>query len=72
MYIKKIKNNLTNDSWMVIFDALHWLQDSCMHKAQIEAGATLEEHEPLLPTDPPTLPPASSILPPATLTPAPA
>ena len=57
---------------MVIFDALHQLQDSHIHEAQIEAGATLEEHEPLLPADPPTPPPASLTPPPATLTPAPA
>ena len=72
MYIKKIENDLTDDNWMAIFDALHRLQDSHTHEAQIEAGATSEEHEPLLPTDPPTPPPASLTLPPAALTPAPA
>ena len=72
MYIKKIKNDLIDDNWTAIFDALHQLQDSCMHEAQIEAGATSEKHEPLLPTDPPTPPPALLTPPPATLTPAPA
>jgi len=58
MYVDKIKNDLTDDNWRAIFDALHRLQESRAHEAQVEAGAVLEEHEPLLPADPPTPPPA--------------
>ena len=58
MYIDKIKNDLTDDNWMAIFDTLHRLQESRAHEAQVEAGMVLEEREPLLPADPPTPPPA--------------
>ena len=63
MYIDKIKNNLTDDNWKAIFDALHWLQESHTHEAQIEAGVAPEEHELLLPADPPTPPLTSLTLP---------
>ena len=29
MYIDKIKNDLTNNNWKVIFDVLYQLQESC-------------------------------------------
>ena len=58
MYIDKIKNDLTNNNWKAIFNVLYQLQESHAHKAQVEAGIVLEEHEPLLPADPPTPPPA--------------
>ena len=63
MYIDKIKNDLTDDNWKAIFDALHRLQESRTHEAQIEAGVTPEEREPLLPADPPTPPLTSLTLP---------
>ncbi|KAF9644188.1 hypothetical protein BDM02DRAFT_3122280 [Thelephora ganbajun] len=58
MYLNKIRNNLTDNSWRAIFDVLYQLQETHAHKAQVEAGMALEEHEPLLPDDPPTPPPA--------------
>ncbi|KAF9645831.1 hypothetical protein BDM02DRAFT_395302 [Thelephora ganbajun] len=58
VYIDKIKNNLTDDNWRAIFDALHRLQETRAYEAQVEAGMALEECEPLLPADPPTPPPA--------------
>lgn len=57
MYVDKIKNDLTNDNWAAIFDALHQLQETRVHEAQVEAGVVVEEREPLLPADPPTPPP---------------
>jgi len=57
MYTKQIQNDLTNDNWRAIFDALHQLQESHAHKAQVEAGVVPEDREPLLPADPPTPPP---------------
>ena len=63
MYVDKIKNNLTDENWRAIFDALHRLQESGAYEAQIEAGVTPEEREPLLPADPPTPPPTSLTLP---------
>jgi len=62
MYADKIKNDLTNDNWKAIFNALHWLQESHTYEAQVEAGMVFEEREPLLPADPPTPPPMSSTL----------
>ena len=56
-FLDKIQKDLTDDNWAAIFKALHWLQDSREHAAQVEAGAEPEEHELLLPTDPPTPPP---------------
>ena len=58
MYINQIKNDLTDDNWRAIFDALHRLQESRAHEVQVEAGVVLEDREPLLPADPPTPPPA--------------
>jgi len=58
MYIDKITNDLTDDNWKAIFNALHWLQESRAHETKVEAGIVLEEREPLLPADPPTPPPA--------------
>ena len=58
MYIDKIKNDLTDDNWKAIFDALYRLQESRAHEALVEAGIVPEEREPLLPADPPTPPPA--------------
>jgi hypothetical protein len=58
MYVDKIKHDLTNDNWKAIFKALHQLQESRAHEAQVEAGVVLEEREPLLPADPPSSPPA--------------
>ena len=55
MYADKIRNDLTNDNWKAIFAVLHQLQETHTHKAQVEAGVVLEEHEPLLPADPPSL-----------------
>ena len=57
MYADKIKNDLTDDNWSTIFNALYWLQESRIQEAQVEAGVVLEEHEPLLPADPLTPPP---------------
>ena len=58
MYIDKIKNDLTDDNWKAIFNALEWLQEIRAHEAQVEAGVVPEEREPLLPADPPTPPSA--------------
>ena len=57
MYIDKINNDLTDDNWKAIFDALDRLQETRAHEARVEAGVVLEEREPLLPADPPTPPP---------------
>ena len=46
MYIDKINNDLTNDNWKAIFDALDRLQETRAHKARVEAGVVLEEREP--------------------------
>ena len=64
MHIDKIKNDLTDDDWRAIFDALHRLQESRTHKAQIDTGVVPGEHE-LLPADPPIPPPMSLTPPPA-------
>jgi hypothetical protein len=56
MYIDKIKHDLDDDNWRAIFDALHELEEARIYEAQLEAGAILEEREPLLPADPPTPP----------------
>lgn len=56
MYVAKIKKDLTDDNWTAIFNALDQLQESLLHDANVEAGARVEEHEPLLPADPPTPP----------------
>ena len=58
MYVNKIKKDLTDDNWRAIFDALDRLHETCAQEAQVEAGVVLEEHEPLLPADPPTPPSA--------------
>ena len=58
MYIDKIKNDLTDDNWKAIFDALYRLQESRAHEALVEVGIVPEEREPLLPADPLTPPPA--------------
>ena len=57
MYADKIKNDLTDDNWSAIFNALYRLQESHIKEAQVKAGVVLEEHEPLLPADPLTPPP---------------
>ena len=57
-YIDKIKNDLNDDNWRAIFDALRRLQESRTHEAQVDAGVVFEEREPLLPADPPTPPSA--------------
>ena len=57
MYINKINNDLTDDNWKAIFNALDRLQETCAHEARVKAGVVLEEREPLLPADPPTPPP---------------
>jgi hypothetical protein len=57
-YIQKINTDLNDDNWKAIFNAVHQLQESRAHEAQVEVGMVLEEHEPLLPADPPTPPPA--------------
>ena len=57
MYIDKINNDLTDDNWKAIFDALDQLQETCAYEARVEVGVVLEECEPLLPADPPTPPP---------------
>ena len=56
MYINKINNDLTDDNWKAIFNALGQLQETHAHEARVEAGVVLEEREPLLPADPPTPP----------------
>jgi hypothetical protein len=57
-YIQKINADLKDDNWKAIFNSLHRLQESHVHEAQVDVGMVLEEHEPLLPADPPTPPPA--------------
>jgi len=57
-YIDKIKNNLNDDNWKAIFNALHRLQESRTYGAEVEAGVVFEEREPLLPANPPTPPSA--------------
>jgi len=57
MYVDKIKNDLTDDNWRAIFNALRQLQESHVREAKVQAGVVLER-EPLLPADPPTSPPA--------------
>jgi hypothetical protein len=56
MYADKIQNDLDDDNWKAIFDALNRLQESCNQEAQVEAGIVLEDREALLPADPPTPP----------------
>jgi hypothetical protein len=56
MYADKIRNDLNDDNWKAIFDALDRLQESRNQEAQVEAGIVLEQREPLLPTDPLTPP----------------
>ena len=57
-FIQKLKL-LSSDDWTGIFAALQRLCDANTHAAKIEVGATEpEEHEPLLPDDPPSPPPA--------------
>ena len=60
LYIDKIQNDLTDDNWTQIFQALHCLQDSCAQANKVQLGAPLvpTQCEALLPADPPT-PPAS-------------
>lgn len=58
MYIEKITQDLTDDNWTAIFNALHQLQESRAREAKVDAGIVLEEREPLLPADPLTPPPA--------------
>ncbi|KAF9781703.1 hypothetical protein BJ322DRAFT_1023073 [Thelephora terrestris] len=53
MYLEKIYG-LTDDNWKGIFDALHRLQETSAHEDKIRAGVVLEQHEPLLPEDPPS------------------
>ena len=57
MYIKKIISP-TDDNWKGIFEALYRLQESRAHDAQVEVGAVAEDHESLLPDDPPSPVPA--------------
>ena len=57
-FVHKIKT-LTSENWTGIFDALHRLRDADTQTARIKVGAVVqEEHEPLLPDDPPSSPPA--------------
>ncbi|KAF9643016.1 hypothetical protein BDM02DRAFT_3192316 [Thelephora ganbajun] len=58
VYVDKIKNDLTDDNWRAIFNALHRLQETHAYEAQVEAGMALGERELLLPADPSTPPPA--------------
>ena len=57
-FLKIIENDLTNDDWAGIFNALHRLSDSRTKATHIKAGAPAEEpeHEALLPVDPPSSP----------------
>ena len=59
IYLNKIKNNLTSDNWMSIFQALHHLEESDARDDRIQIGAPLlpSQHEALLPADPVTPPP---------------
>lgn len=59
LYIDKIQNDLTDDNWTAIFQALHRLQDSRAQADKIQVGAPLvpKQREALLPADPPTPPP---------------
>lgn len=56
MYVQKIKKDLDDDNWAAIFDALAAFKESRSQEANAEAGLTVEEHEPLLPADPPSPP----------------
>ena len=58
LYVNKITKDLKSDNWTAIFQALHRLKDSDMLNEQIQIGAPLipEQHEALLPDDPPTPP----------------
>ena len=58
MYVDKIKNDITEDNWEAIFNALDRLEETCACEAQVNAGVVPEVREPLLPADPPTPPPA--------------
>jgi hypothetical protein len=58
-FLDTIENDLTDDDWVGIFDALHKLGKSQARAARLAAGAPAEEpiREALLPVDPPTPPP---------------
>ena len=56
-YADIIKNDLTDDDWVAIFNALRRLEETRVHEAKVRAGARVAaKHEPLLPADPPTPP----------------
>lgn len=58
LYLSKVKKGLTSNDWTAIFQALHRLKDSDARAEQVQIGAPLanDDHEGLLPPDPPTPP----------------
>lgn len=59
LYVDKIENDLSDDNWTAIFQALHDLQESRAREKQIQVGGPLvpKQRDALLPADPPTPPP---------------
>ena len=58
LYLNKIQNDLTSESWTAIFRALIRLQEARAQDEQADVGAplVLRERQVFLPADPPTPP----------------
>ena len=58
LYLDKIQNDLTSESWTAIFRALIRLQEARAQDEQADVGAPLvpRERQAFLPADPPTPP----------------
>ena len=64
LYLDMIENDLTDDNWTAIFQALHRLQESNEQDGRVQVGASLtpKQRVSLLPADPPTPPSLVSLL----------